>query len=94
MVDELSTEKLRKKKSNECKALEGGGGGREAQGHDGVARHQGGAVQVDSIKTRVESACDFSALNWNIINCFQVLLLISTCAATARVRQERADVNL
>jgi len=43
--------------------------------------YHGRAVQVDGINTRVESACGFSARNYNIINCFQTLLSISTCAA-------------
>jgi hypothetical protein len=42
----------------------------------------GRAVQVDSINTSVESAYGFSACNWSIINCFQRLLSVSTCAAT------------
>jgi uncharacterized protein (DUF2132 family) len=45
----------------------------------------GRAVHVDRIKTRVESGYGFSALNSDIINCFQRLLSISTCAATARL---------
>jgi hypothetical protein len=53
----------------------------------------GKAVQVDGIKPRVESAYGFSALNWNIINCFQRLLSVSTCAATTRQGvQERRGV--
>ena len=42
----------------------------------------GEAVQVDSIKTRVESAPGFSARNSNVMNRFQTLLSNSTCAAT------------
>jgi len=34
-------------------------------------------VQLDRINTRVESAIEFQ--RWNIINCIQVLLCISTC---------------
>jgi len=42
------------------------------------------AVQVDSIKPGVESACGFSASNSNIITCLQPLLSNPTCAATTR----------
>ena len=35
-------------------------------------------VQVDSFKTRVVSAHGFSALNYDIMNCFQTLLSNST----------------
>jgi len=38
--------------------------------------------QVVSNRTRVASAYSFNAKLWNIVNCFQRLLTISTCAAT------------
>jgi hypothetical protein len=41
-----------------------------------------GAVLVDSIRTRVESAYGFSASHYNVMNRFQTLLANSTCAAT------------
>jgi hypothetical protein len=44
---------------------------------------QAGAVQVDSINIRVESANGFSAWNWNMTNRYQTLLSISACAAAA-----------
>jgi len=44
----------------------------------------GGAAQVDSIKTRVEIANGSSTCNKNIIKCFQVLLSVLTCAASER----------
>ena len=44
----------------------------------------GRAVQLDSIKIPVESAPGFSAFNSNVMNRFQTLLSISTCAATIR----------
>jgi len=51
----------------------------------GVARlldHLGRAVQVDILKIHVESACGFSACNYNVTTCFQLLLSNSTCTAT------------
>jgi len=50
---------------------------------------RGRVEQVDSIKTRVESACGFSACTYNITHCFQTLLSISTCATTARGQRPR-----
>jgi len=41
-------------------------------------------MQVDPIKPFVESAYGFSDWNYNMINRFQALLSISTCAATWR----------
>ena len=41
-------------------------------------------MQVDSIKTRVESANGFSVLSYNMMNRFHRLLSNSTCAATSR----------
>jgi hypothetical protein len=49
--------------------------------------NHGAAVQADSIKTRVESAHSFSARNYYMISCFQVLLSISSYGATARALQ-------
>jgi hypothetical protein len=43
----------------------------------------GGAVQDDSMKPRVESAYGFSTRSCNMMDRFQTLLSISTCAATA-----------
>jgi len=39
-------------------------------------------VQVDSIRTRVQGAYDFSSWNYIMMNCFRLQLSISTCAAT------------
>jgi hypothetical protein len=47
-------------------------------------KHYGRALQVDSIKTRAESACGANASNYNIIYCFQRLLSISSCASILR----------
>jgi hypothetical protein len=44
------------------------------------------AVRVDSIKSQVESAPDFSNCNSNVMDYFQTLLSILTCAATPRAR--------
>jgi len=41
-------------------------------------------MQVDVIKSGVESAYAFNAINYDIINCFQRMLSVSTCAATPR----------
>ena len=43
-----------------------------------------GAVQVDSIMTRVVSTYGFSACSYNMKNCFQTLLSHSNGAATTR----------
>jgi hypothetical protein len=66
---------------NLFQAIAGGDGGWAAAV---AASGQGRAVQVDSINTRVESVYGFSGRNWNVINCFQRWLSISTCAVTQR----------
>ena len=55
----------------------------------------GRAAQVDSIDTRVESAYDISTSIYNIMDCFQRLHSIPSCAATAwapRVVRRRGRV--
>jgi len=52
----------------------------------------GRAVQVDSFKTHLESAYESALWEYNVMNCFQRLLLISTCAATAGRRAAGMDV--
>ena len=46
-------------------------------------------MQLDSIKTRVESARGFSSWDYNDINCFQRLLSVSTWAPTSRGMLEK-----
>jgi hypothetical protein len=52
------------------------------QRHQGRLHHRGRVVQVDPMETRVESAYGVSAWNYNVFDCFQVLLSVSTIAAT------------
>jgi len=47
-------------------------------------KSHGRAVHVDTIKTHVESASGFSASSYNMMNSFQTLLSISTCATAPR----------
>ena len=57
-------------------------------------QHNGRAVQFDSNKTRVESAYGFSAGSYHMMNCSQILLSISTCAADQRASRSSAATNL
>jgi len=55
------------------------------------ARAHGKAVQVDTIKTRVESASGFSARSYNVVNSFQTQLLAALRWARAHGKAVQVD---
>jgi hypothetical protein len=73
------------RRANICQALNPGAAAAAADTQKFLVSRLGMAVQVDPIKPRVETAYFFSASSFNLMNRFQTLLSISTCAATPGV---------